>query len=253
MLETNKVLIQGILNVTPDSFSDGGLYIDIDQAIEHAKKMVADGADIIDIGGESSRPGAEPVSLEEELHRVMPVVRRLIDEVNVPISIDTYKPKVAEACLQAGVHMINDIQGLRNPAMIKVISQYNIPAIIMHMPGTPQTMQQYVHYNDVVSEVKEYLRTRAEEAYARGITDIIIDPGLGFGKTPEQNYEILLRLAECKELGYPILIGPSRKSFQGEQRLNTLEALALGVKNGAAIVRVHDAAAVKKYLEHNFK
>ena len=238
----------GILNVTPDSFSDGGLYIDIDEAVEHATKMVADGADIIDVGGESSRPGAEPISLQEELNRVLPVVERLIKELAVPISIDTYKPEVAQACLQEGAAIINDVQGLRNPAMIKVIAQYDVPAVIMHMPGTPQTMRGY-QYKDVVTEVKQYLCERIETVYSAGITKIIIDPGLGFGKTGEQNYEILIRLEEFKELSCPVLIGPSRKSFQGEKKLNTLEAITLGVANGATIVRVHDVDAVKQYLD----
>jgi len=239
----------GILNVTPDSFSDGGLYIDIDEAVEHATKMVADGADIIDVGGESSRPGAEPISLQEELNRVLPVVERLIKELAVPISIDTYKPEVAQACLQEGAAIINDVQGLRNPAMIKVIAQYDVPAVIMHMPGTPQTMQQHGYYVDVVKELKEYLRKQIKEVYSKGVHKIIIDPGLGFGKTGEQNYEILIRLEEFKELSCPVLIGPSRKSFQGEKKLNTLEAITLGVANGATIVRVHDVDAVKQYLD----
>ena len=241
------IKVTGILNLTPDSFSDGGKYTTIEAAIEQAKKLVAEGADIIDVGGESSRPGAKLVSLEEELNRVLPTVKRL-RELSVPISIDTYKPEVAEACLQEGVSIVNDISGLRNPVMMDVIGKYNVPVIIMHMPGTPQTMQQYVYSGDIVMEVKEYLRTRIEEAHARGITRIIVDPGLGFGKNPEQNYEILLRLEEFKELNCPILIGPSRKSFQGERKLNTLEAIVLGVKNGADIVRVHDVAAVKRYL-----
>src|SRR3989344_6007552 len=149
------IKVTGILNLTPDSFSDGGKYTTIEAAIEQAKKLVAEGADIIDVGGESSRPGAKLVSLEEELNRVLPTVKRL-RELSVPISIDTYKPEVAEACLQEGVSIVNDISGLRNPVMMDVIGKYNVPVIIMHMPGTPQTMQQYVYSGDIVMEVKEY-------------------------------------------------------------------------------------------------
>ncbi len=245
MLNFDKVLIQGILNVTPDSFSDGGKYTDVERAIGHAKKMVAEGADILDVGGESSRPGAVPISVQEEMDRVLPIVERLIREINIPISIDTYKPEVAEACLKEGVSIVNDIQGLRNPAMREVVSRYDVPVIIMHMPGTPQTMRGY-QYKDVVEEVKGYLRERIDEAHVDSVYKIIIDPGLGFGKTPEQNYEILTRLAEFENLGCPILIGPSRKSFPNGMK--TLEAVALGIKNGANIVRVHDVGKVKKYL-----
>lgn len=249
MLKFEKVLIQGILNVTPDSFSDGGLYVDVEKAVEHAKKLVADGADIIDIGGESSRPDAEPISFLEELNRVIPVVKRIVQEITVPLSIDTYKPEVAEACLQEGVSVVNDISGLRNQLMREVVSRYDVPAIIMHLPGNPQTMRGY-QYKDVVEDVKLYLREQIDQAHADGVYKIIIDPGLGFGKTPEQNYEILTRLEEFIELGCPVLIGPSRKSFyDGSKKLDTLEAVALGVQNGVNMVRVHDVAAVRRYVD----
>ena len=209
----NKTLIMGILNVAPDSFSDGGLFVDVNKAVEHAKQMVVEGADIIDIGGESSRPGSDSVSEEEELRRVEPVIRRLIKEIQVPISIDTYKPLVAKKCLKLGVNLVNDITGLRNKEMINVVTKYNVPVIIMHMKGDPKNMQQNPVYQDVIKEIKDFLSERIVEAKKAGIKDIIIDPGIGFGKTTEHNLQILKRLNEFKDLGCPILVGPSRKSL----------------------------------------
>ncbi len=247
-LSFDNTLIMGILNVTPDSFSDGGMFADVDSAVAHAKKMVADGADIIDVGGESSRPGSAPLSERQELARVLPVVSRLIKEVSAPISIDTYKPGVAEACLKAGAHLLNDITGLTNPQMIQVAARYHVPVVAMHMKGTPKTMQENPVYQDVVREIKAFFKERITAARKAGIEDIIIDPGIGFGKTLEHNLCILKNLGELKSLGCPILVGPSRKAFIGaitgapvtERLSGSLAAVVVSIMNGAHIVRVHD-------------
>jgi len=248
-LALDRPLIMGVLNVTPDSFSDGGVFFDVRTALEHAKRMVAEGADIIDVGGESTRPGAEPVSVDEELRRVVPVVKELLNCVQVPISIDTMKPEVADACLKLGVHMLNDVTGLRDDRMVEVAARHNVPVIIMHMLGDPQTMQTHPDYKDVVKDVKQYLKKQADRAQAAGINQIIIDPGIGFGKTVEHNVQLIKHIAEFKKLGYPVLMGVSRKSFIGKilgtddpaQRLEgTLAAVTACVLNGADILRVHD-------------
>ena len=247
-LNFKRTVIMGILNVAPDSFSDGGLFFNQEMAIEHAKQMVKDGAQIIDVGGESSRPGSEPVSEEEELRRVKPVIERLVKEVNVPLSIDTCKPSVAGECINLGASLVNDIAGLRNKEMIKLLAKHKTPVVVMHMKGEPKNMQKNPAYKNVVKEVKEFLSDRINEARKAGIEDIIIDPGIGFGKTTEHNLQILKRLGEFKELGCPILIGPSRKSFIGnitgmlpnERLEGTLAAVAVSIMNGANIVRVHD-------------
>lgn len=248
-LALDRPLIMGVLNVTPDSFSDGGVFFDVRTALEHAKRMVAEGADIIDVGGESTRPGAEPVSVDEELRRVVPVVKELLNCVQVPISIDTMKPEVADACLKLGVHMLNDVTGLRDDRMVEVAARHNVPVIIMHMLGDPQTMQTHPDYKDVVKEVKQYLKKQADRAQAAGINQIIIDPGIGFGKTVEHNVQLIKHIAEFKKLGYPVLMGVSRKSFIGKilgtddpaQRLEgTLAAVTACVLNGVDILRVHD-------------
>lgn len=256
-LRFEKTLIMGILNVTPDSFSDGGLFNDVDTAVAHGKKMVSDGADVIDVGGESSRPGSAPLSEKEELDRILPVVTRLLHEVSVPISIDTYKPLVADACLQAGAHLINDITGLINPEMRKVAVKHNVPVVLMHMMGTPKTMQQNPVYQDMIGEIKVFFQERVATARKAGIQHIIIDPGIGFGKTVEHNLQILKHLGEFKTLSCPILVGPSRKSFIGmitglsvKERLDgTLAAVTVAVMNGANIVRVHDVNECKRAVQ----
>ncbi|MBU0761494.1 MAG: dihydropteroate synthase [Candidatus Altiarchaeota archaeon] len=255
-ISLNKTVVMGILNVTPDSFSDGGRYVDADAAVEHAKKMVADGADIIDVGGESTRPGSEPVSEEEELARVLPVVERLVKEVDVPISIDTCKPSVAKACLEAGAHIVNDISGLSDE-MAQIASEYGATVVIMHMLGKPKTMQEKINYKDVVSDVKSYLKERVEKARKTGITELIVDPGIGFGKTTEHNIELIKRIRELKELGCPVLAGPSKKSFIGyltglpvEGRLyGTVGAVCSCAFYGADIVRVHDVLECRRALD----
>jgi len=224
-LTFTKTLIMGILNVTSDSFSDGSLYVSFDAAIDHAKQMVADGADIIDVGGESSRPHADSVSEEEELKRVLSVVKHLVKEVDVPISIDTYKPKVAEECIKAGAHIINDITGLRDDKMVDIAATYNTPVIIMHMKGNPQTMQQNPSYKDVVQDIKSFFKERIDKARKAGITSLILDVGIGFGKTVSHNLQLIKRLHEFTSLGYPLLIGPSRKSFIGQITVNFIRVL----------------------------
>jgi dihydropteroate synthase len=249
-----RTFIMGILNMTPDSFSGDGIYGDVETAVAKAVKMVEDGADIIDIGGESTRPGSLPVPVDEELRRVIPVIERLSEIIDVPISIDTYKPKVAKEALEAGACIVNDIYGLRNEGlnegMLQVIADYKPTVVIMHMQGTPQTMQLNPRYDDCVSEIKSFLRSQALKAIEAGLTEekIIIDPGIGFGKLLEHNLEILRRLAEFKELGFPLLVGTSRKSFIGqvlnlpvERRIfGTAASVAVAIANGADIVRVHD-------------
>ena len=256
-LRFEKTLIMGILNVTPDSFYDGGLFADVDTAVAHGKKMVSDGADLIDVGGESSRPGSAPLSEKEELDRILPVVTRLLDKVSVPISIDTYKPLVADACLKAGAHLINDITGLTNPEMRKVVAKYKVPVILMHMKGTPKTMQQNPTYQDMLGEITAFFREQITKARKEGIQHIIIDPGIGFGKTVEHNLQILKHLGLFKTLGCPVLVGPSRKSFIGvitgesvKERLDgTLAAVTVAIMNGANIVRVHDVKECKRAIQ----
>ncbi len=254
----------GIVNVTPDSFSDGGRFFSTERAVAHARQLVCEGADILDIGGESSRPGAQPVPFEEELRRVIPVIRAIRREFSVPISIDTYKASVAEAALDAGANIVNDISALRfDSRMVEVVARAGVPVVLMHMQGDPRTMQQNPTYTDVVREIKEFLRERIAYALEHGIEKrrIIIDPGIGFGKTVEHNIEILQRLSELKELGCPILIGTSRKSFIGRLGSTTSEPLpmherlegtiasnVIAVMNGAQIVRVHDVAPMKRAL-----
>lgn len=257
-LESSRTLLMGIVNVTPDSFSDGGCFLKPADAVVRGLEMVEDGADLIDVGGESTRPGAEPVSEVVELERILPVVRALTRESGVPISVDTQRPTVARRCIDEGARVINDIGGLRHEAMIEVLAETGASVIVMHMRGTPATMQTDTRYDDVVYEVAEFLKARAAWGRAAGVREIAVDPGLGFGKSPRQNFEILARLNEFERLGYPVLIGPSRKSFLGslssklpvEERLEgTLAAAAIGVANGANIVRVHDVKACRRVLD----
>jgi dihydropteroate synthase len=257
-----RTLVMGILNVTPDSFSDGGRFFALERAVEHARRLTAEGADILDIGGESSRPGAQPVPEEEELRRVVPVIRAIRQESAVPISVDTYKAAVAEAALEAGANIVNDISALRfDPRMVTVVARARVPVVLMHMLGEPRTMQQNPVYTDVVREIKEFLAERIAFARAHGIERILIDPGIGFGKTVEHNIEILRRLGELRGLGCPLLIGTSRKSFIGrlgsttaeplpihERLEGTIASTVIAVLNGAQIVRVHDVASMKRAL-----
>ena len=238
--------------MTPDSFSDGGLYFDRRVAIERAFKMIEEGADIIDIGGESTRPGSESITIDEELRRTIPVIKALAKDIKVPLSIDTYKSEVAKRALDAGASMVNDISGLRfDPEMSKVVSEYKVPVVIMHIKGTPRNMQVNPVYEALVPEIMDYLREGIRIAIKAGIAEdkIIIDPGIGFGKTFDHNLEIIKNLYEFTFLEKPILIGTSRKAFIGKilgdvpvtERLEgTAAAIALSIVNGANIVRVHD-------------
>lgn len=246
-----RTYVMGIVNVTPDSFSDGGKYMDPFAAVEHAKTLVAEGADIIDIGGESTRPGSERVPCDEELRRVIPVVERLSREINIPISVDTYKAEVARRAIEAGASVINDISALRfDPDLGRVAADFGVPVILMHMLGEPGTMQRNPQYHDVVSDIISFFEDAVERAISAGIKPekIILDPGIGFGKLPEHNLEILRRLREFRALGYPILVGTSRKSFIArivgqsieERDDGTMATVALAIAGGADIVRVHD-------------
>ena len=246
--------VMGILNVTPDSFSDGGLYANTNKALAHAHEMAAAGADIIDIGGESTRPGAQPLSEEEELHRIIPVIERLSAELTLPISVDTYKAKVARKAFEAGASIVNDISGLRfSPDMARVAADYGAAVVIMHIKGTPRDMQENPVYSDLVCEVMSYLDEGIDIAVKAGVNreKVLIDPGIGFGKTLEHNLAILERLDEFRGLGRPIVLGTSRKKFIGavldipvpEQRVDgTAATVALGIERGAIVVRVHDVA-----------
>ncbi len=248
-IEVTPFKVMGVLNVTPDSFSDGGKYLSAESAVEHARRMVEEGADIIDIGGESSRPFSSPISVEEELNRVIPVLDELGD-IKVPISIDTYKPEVAEEALKRGVSIVNDIFGLRREGMAKVIKDYDAAVVIMHMKGEPKNMQVNPTYENVIGEIISFLRKRIEFALSKGIEEdrIIIDPGIGFGKRVEDNLVIINNLKSFKSLGYPILIGTSRKSFigktlnlnVGERLEGTIASNVIALMNGAHIFRVHD-------------
>lgn len=253
-----KTYIMGILNVTPDSFSDGGLHFEKSNAIDCAMKMVDDGVDIIDIGGESTRPGAEPVSIEEELDRTIPVIEALSCRISIPISIDTYKSEVARRALTAGASMVNDISGLRfDPAMSGIVSEFRIPVVIMHIKGAPRNMQVHPSYEALIPEIMDYLRESMQIAVQKGVAEdmIILDPGIGFGKTFDHNLQIINRLHEFTKLEKPILIGPSRKSFLGEiledlppdQRLEgTAAAVTASIMKGAHIIRVHDVKEMSR-------
>ncbi|KAA0003285.1 MAG: dihydropteroate synthase [Thermoplasmata archaeon] len=255
-----KTLIMGILNVTPDSFYDGGKYNVMEKAIERAYEMEREGADMIDIGGESTRPGAEAVPIEKEMKRVIPVIEEIANKIKIPISIDTYKAKVAEKAIEKGATMVNDITALRgDEKMAEVVADYDVPICIMHMKGTPQTMQKSPYYKDIMEDIIKFLHQRAKYAISRGIAEenIILDPGIGFGKRTgkiEDNCEIIARLTELKSLGFPIMIGISRKTFIGnicntqpEERLEgSLGAEAIAIANGADILRVHDVKETKK-------
>jgi len=249
----------GVVNCTPDSFSDGGRYLDCSAAVVRVRQLISEGADIIDIGGESTRPGALPVDPDEQIRRTAPVIAQLRQFWDGPISIDTTKSPVATAALDAGANWINDISALRDdPAMVEIVSRLSCVTVLMHMKGTPRTMQAAPRYDDVVGEVTDFLAARAKFAQENGIKAdrIVVDPGIGFGKRLEDNLAILRHLSQIAQLGYPILVGASRKSFIGrltgeepDGRLEGSLAAAVWVAlNGAKIIRVHDVAATRKAL-----
>jgi dihydropteroate synthase len=258
--QKSRPLIMGILNVTPDSFADHGAHFEPAVALAHARDLVAAGADILDVGGESTRPFAEPVPLEEELRRVLQVIEAIAPEIPIPISIDTYKAPVARAALAAGASIINDISALRfDPEMAPLAAAAGAPVVLMHMQGTPRDMQRDPHYDDLMGEITAFFRERLEFALSRGIARdaIALDPGLGFGKTREHNLEILRRLELFLELGCPLLVGPSRKAFIGhlagapagpERDVGSLAALLAAVQRGAKIIRTHNVAYAQQFF-----
>lgn len=256
-LALNRPLIMGVLNATPDSFSDGGSFFDPAMALDHATRMIAEGADILDIGGESSRPGAAPVSADEELRRVMPLLEKLAG-LGVPVSVDTSKPGVMRAAIDAGAAMINDIFALRSPGALEAVAGSDAAVCVMHMQGEPRTMQEDPRYRDVVADVCAFLSERAAIAMATGIPQgrIVVDPGFGFGKSPQHNLELIRALPRLRSLGYPVLAGLSRKSLFGRitgraagERVHASAAGALlAAQRGASIVRVHDVAATRDSL-----
>ncbi|KPK14161.1 MAG: dihydropteroate synthase [Betaproteobacteria bacterium SG8_41] len=257
-LDLARPVIMGILNVTPDSFSDGGRFVDLQHALVHAHAMVADGAAIIDVGGESTRPGAQAVSVDEELARVIPVIEALRRELDIPVSIDTGKPEVMRAAVVAGAGFINDVYALRLPGALEAAAALGVPVCLMHMQGEPRTMQESPQYGDVVRDVTNFLGERLDRCVSAGIPRerLLIDPGFGFGKTLEHNLELLRRLDEFAGLGVPLLVGLSRKSMIGkalglalDDRQHASVALALmAVQRGARIVRVHDVRATHDAL-----
>ncbi len=257
---SNGCLLMGVLNVTPDSFSDGGEFFDPDKAVEHGLKMAADGAAIIDVGGESTRPGSDPVSADQQIQRVVPVIKALYENTDVPVSIDTYKLEVAQAALEAGAGMINDITALSDERMGELAAERRVPVVLMHMQGTPATMQIEPKYDDVVGEVLEFLLGRAERAGKSGISEdmIFIDPGIGFGKTAEHNLLLLRNIDKFVATGYRVLIGTSRKRFIGnitgkdkpaERVFGTAATVTLCAAAGVSVVRVHDAAEMVDVLK----
>jgi dihydropteroate synthase len=257
-LNLSRTAIMGILNITPDSFSDGGVFMQPQKAVDHAAAMAEQGANIIDIGGESTRPGAQAVAMQQELDRVLPVLEALSPNLDIPISIDTSKPEVMRAARAAGAGFINDVYALREDGALHAAAETGLPVCLMHMQGEPRTMQQHPKYGDVVVEVTKFLQQRIQAAEAAGISrdKIIVDPGFGFGKTLEHNLELLRNLSSFKSFDMPVLAGLSRKSMIGmalglpvEQRLNASIALALiAVSQGARIVRVHDVRETAEAL-----
>ncbi|HSA64293.1 MAG TPA: dihydropteroate synthase [Nitrospira sp.] len=255
-LELDRPLVMGIVNVTPDSFFDGGQYYDPQRAVAHALRLVAEGADLLDIGAESTRPGALPVDGHEERRRLLPVVTAVARAVSVPISVDTSKAEVARAALDAGAVMVNDVTALRGDrAMVDVVAEAGAGLVVMHMQGIPETMQQAPHYDDVVGDVAQFLAERSRFAMDHGIERdrIVLDPGIGFGKTLTHNLDLLANLHAFTELGFPLLVGPSRKGFIGQLTHQSVDArawgtaavIALAVQQGARILRVHDVGPMR--------
>jgi dihydropteroate synthase len=257
---SERPLLMGIVNVTPDSFFDGGRFLDPEAAVAHAWQLVEEGADLLDIGAESTRPGSIPVEETEERRRLIPVVTAVAKAVSVPISVDTSKAVVAKAAIDAGAVMVNDVTALRgDPAMVDAIVVSGVGVVLMHMQGTPQTMQKAPKYHDVVEEVEDFLAERVRFALERGVAknQIILDPGIGFGKTLAHNLDLLGQLRTFTKLGFPLLVGPSRKGFIGElveqsvqdRAWGTAGAIALAVEQGAHVLRVHDVAGMKDVVK----
>ncbi len=250
-----KTYIMGVLNVTPDSFSDGGQFNSLERAIAQADQMIQAGADMLDIGGQSTRPNAEEVPLQEELDRVIPIIEAIRRNAQIPISVDTTRSQVAKAVIESGADLINDISGaIFDPEMLSTVGKLGVPIILMHMRGTPKTMQSFTQYQDLIQEICEFLQARIDSAIANGITQIMIDPGIGFAKKYDQSLEILRRLEAFKVLNCPILVGASRKSFIGhilnqpdprKRVWGTAAACVSAIATGADVIRVHDVAELR--------
>jgi dihydropteroate synthase len=256
---SRRALIMGVLNITPDSFSDGGRFLEGSRAVEQGNRLAEEGADILDIGGESTRPGSKPLPEEEEIRRVIPVIAELSGRIPIPISIDTRKARVAQEALQAGAEMVNDISALRfDGKMAGVVARAKVPVVLMHMRGDPENMQADTHYHDLIGEVREFFRERLTHAVSRGISreQIILDPGIGFAKSLEEGHNLILlkHLRRFVDLGQPLLVGTSRKAFLGrildlppeEREEATLATVAVAIQNGASIVRVHEVKRTRR-------
>jgi len=259
---SRRTLIMGVLNVTPDSFSDGGRFLEASQAVEQGRRLAEEGADILDIGGESTRPGAKPLPEEEEAGRVIPVIRELSPKLSIPISIDTRKAWVAEKALEAGAEMVNDISALReDKKMAGLVARWKVPVVLMHLRGQPETMQADTHYDNLLEEILQFFRERTAYAAHRGISkdQIILDPGIGFGKSLEADHNLIIlkHLQRFKILDQPLLIGTSRKAFIGrilglppeEREEGTMASVALAIWNGANIVRVHEVGRMRRVVQ----
>ena len=255
--QIDRPLIMGILNITPDSFSDGGKFFKHKYAVDHALKMVQEGADIIDIGAESTRPGSQPVSVEEEWKRIYPVLKEVRRQTGQLISIDTYKFEIALKALDEGANIINEVSGLRfDPEMVKIVARHKVPVILMHMQGTPRNMQLKPHYENLMEEIFQFFAVQIDYARNHGIDQIILDPGIGFSKRYQDNFELIRRLAEFRIFGYPLLLGTSRKSFIGraldkevtDRLYGTAATVAIGVLNGANFLRVHDVKEIRDII-----
>ena len=257
-LAAGRPLVCGVLNVTPDSFSDGGRFDDLDRAVAHGCALAAEGADLIDVGGESTRPGSRPPTLAEELARVVPVVEALVRRVPVPLSVDTSRPEVMRAAVAAGASMVNDVRALRSPGALSAAAELGVPVCLMHMQRSPETMQEDPRYRDVVVEVRTFLAERVRACLDAGIRQehLVVDPGFGFGKTPAHNVALLASLDGLRSLGVPVMVGLSRKSVLGQltgravgDRLPaSLAAALVAAQRGAAVLRVHDVAATRDVL-----
>jgi dihydropteroate synthase len=259
-LALDRPLVMGILNVTPDSFSDGGRFRHVEPALARARELEAAGADILDVGGESTRPGAEAVSRDEEAERVLPVIAKIHGELDLPVSVDTRHAEVARSALEAGAAIVNDVSALGDPAMAATVAEFGAGLVLMHMRGTPATMQSHTEYGDVAADVAGELEPRIAGARAAGIGDgrIVVDPGIGFAKTAEQNLELIARLDVLGRLGFPLLLGASRKAFIGrilggipadERDAGTVGACVAGLARGARIFRVHDVRGARQALD----
>lgn len=256
-LDLSRPRIMGILNLTPDSFSDGSLYLDPEVALQRAREMVAEGADLLDLGAESTRPGAEPVPVEEEKRRLLPALEAVLS-LGIPVSVDTRKPQVAQEALRMGAHLLNDVTGLRDERMVALAARFGVPAVIMHMPvPDPKTMMAHAHYGDVVAEVRAFLKAQAEKALRAGVPQVVLDPGFGFGKLLEHNLALLRNLEALVELGHPVLVGLSRKRMIGEltgveapreRVFGSVAAHLYAAMKGARILRVHDVRAHREAL-----